>query len=152
MTDQQHTAAELAQRATAITEQAEQIYSRTLTRKETLRSTRDAATRVTAEAKSGDRSVRATVDAGGMVTELALTHQALAMSPDDLAAVIIGVAQEAAGKARESVYGMYVALQNEGMIRELPVLPPAVKPTPSERPVVENDRDESRSGFMVDEW
>ncbi|WP_039825325.1 YbaB/EbfC family nucleoid-associated protein [Nocardia testacea] len=56
-------------------------------------------TRIRAE--SVDRSVAATVDAGGVLTELSLTPSALRKSPEELARAIVETVGQAAERARE---------------------------------------------------
>ncbi|MEV0105088.1 YbaB/EbfC family nucleoid-associated protein [Nocardia sp. NPDC050799] len=53
------------------------------------------------QARSPDRAVEVTVDAGGVLTELTLTVSALRKSPEELARVIVDAVQEAARAARE---------------------------------------------------
>ncbi|MEV0295960.1 YbaB/EbfC family nucleoid-associated protein [Nocardia sp. NPDC050710] len=53
------------------------------------------------QAGSSDGSVGATVDANGVLADLSLTAAALRRPPDELARLIVQVAQEAARRARE---------------------------------------------------
>ncbi|MBB5807801.1 hypothetical protein F4560_007569 [Saccharothrix ecbatanensis] len=124
---------ELNRRAAQLTEQAAHLYSRVHRRNETLRAARERAIAATGEASSPDGSVRVSVDAGGMLTGLELAPSALGQDPRRLAALVVGIAQEAAGRARAAVRDVYTPLQNEGVVREAPVLlpePPTRPPTP----------------------
>lgn len=129
---------ELNRRAGELTARAADLYSRVHRREETLRAARERAVAATGEASAPDGSVRVTVDAGGMVTGLELAPSALASNPARLAALVVRVAQEAAGQARAAVREVYTPLQREGVLRDAPVLlpeptSPRVAPPPRPR-------------------
>lgn len=119
---------ELNRRAAELTGRAADLYSRVHRREETLRVARERAVAATGEASSPDGSVRVTVDAGGMVTGLDLAPSAPASDPSRLAALVVRVAQEAAGRARAAVRAVYTPLQREGVLRDAPVLLPEPSP------------------------
>lgn len=110
------------ERARQLGAEAAHLYGVTKRRKETLRAAEEQALKVTGEASSPDGSVKATVDAGGMLTELVLTDKARRVP--DLAGLITSVTQEAAADARAAVREMYEPLRGEGIVRGLPVLLP----------------------------
>jgi hypothetical protein len=120
----------LTERARQLSAEAEHLYGVTRRRKEALRAAKEQALKVTGEASSPDGSVRATVDAGGMLTDLALTAKALRTT--DLAGVITTVTQDAAARARAAVREMYEPLRGEGIVREMPVLLPEPAPRPEQ--------------------
>jgi DNA-binding protein YbaB len=134
----------LIEQAAQLSADAEHLYSVTKRRKETLRTAETQALKATGDAASPDGAVRVTVDAGGMVTSLALTPAALRKDPDDLARVLTSVIQEAAGRVRAAVRGVYEPLRGEGIVRGMPVLlpePEAPSPAPP-RPVDESSYEE----------
>lgn len=112
----------LTERARQLGAEAQHLYSVTKRRKEALRTAAEQALKSTGEASSPDGSVRATVDAGGMLTNLVLTAKALRTA--DLAGLITAVTQEAAGRARAAVRETYGPLRGEGIVRGMPVLLP----------------------------
>lgn len=120
----------LTERARQLGAEAEHLYGVTKRRKEALRTAKEQALKVTGEASSPDGSVRATVDAGGMLTDLALTAKALRTT--DLAGLITTVTQEAATRARAAVRETYEPLRGEGIVREMPVLLPELAPQPAQ--------------------
>lgn len=122
----------LTERARQLGAEAEHLYGVTKRRKEALREAEEQALKTTGEAESRDGSVRATVDAGGMLTNLTLTTEALRMTPGDLAGLVTTVTQQAAAQAREAVRQTYESLRNEGIVRGVPVLLPG--PTPQAEP------------------
>ncbi|MEV8439847.1 YbaB/EbfC family nucleoid-associated protein [Actinosynnema sp. NPDC051121] len=134
---------ELNRRAAELTGRAAEVYSRVHRREETLRAARERAVAATGEASSPDGSVRVTVDAGGMVTALDLAPSALGSDPSRLAALVVRVAQEAAGRARAAVREVYTPLQREGVLRDAPVLLPephrGAPPPPRPRPQPRDD-------------
>ena len=127
---------ELTERAGQLSAEAEHLYGVTKRRKEAVRAATDLALRATGEASSPDGSVRATVDAGGMLTDLVLSPKASRSDPGDLAMLITAVTQQAAARARAAVRESYEELRNEGIVRGVPVLlaGPAVGAEPPERP------------------
>jgi hypothetical protein len=133
MTDHDLNFAEIGERARQLSAEAEHLYGVTKRRKEALRAATEQALKATGEAASRDGSVRATVDAGGMLTNLALTAEALRTKPDDLADLIVAVTRQAATLAREAVRETYEPLRNE---RGMPVLlpEPAPRSEPPNRP------------------
>ena len=143
-------------RAAQLTAQSEELYSRVHRRNETLAAARAQAIGMTGSASSPDGAVRATVDAGGMLTGLVLTPAVQQLNVRQLAALVVSVTQEAAAQARGAVRLVYSPLQNEGVVRDMPVLlpeaapaPPPAPAAPVRRPV---HRDEDFSGpVMKDE-
>lgn len=128
----------LTERVRQLSAEAEHLYGVTKRRKEALRAAREQALEVTGEASSPDGSVRATVDAGGMLTDLVLTAKALRTA--DLAGLITTVTQEAAGRARAAVRETYEPLRGEGIVRGMPVLlPEPAQPTQPHRQEVEEE-------------
>lgn len=125
MTDQ-----ELTERAGQLAAEAQHLYGVTKRRKEALRAAKEHALDVTGEAASRDGSVRATVDAGGMLTDLVVTADALRATPGELARLVIEVTQQAAAGARAAVRDTYEPLRNEGIVRGMPVLLPGRAPQP----------------------
>lgn len=123
----------LIEQASQLSAQAEHLYSVTKRRKEALRLAEQQALQAAGDAVSPDGSVRVTVDAGGTVTDLALTPDAMRLTPGDLAALVTSVIQEAAGRARAAVRGVYEPLRSEGIVRGMPVLLPSPAPR-TERP------------------
>lgn len=121
-------------RAAQLTEQSAHLYSRVHRRNETLAAAKEQAVRATGSASSSDGSVRAVVDAGGMLTDLVLAPSAQQMTPRQLAAVVVQVTQQAASVARAAVRNVYTPLQNEGVLREAPVLLPEVQAPPPAAP------------------
>jgi len=119
---------ELTERARQLSAEAEHLYSVTRRRKEALRAAKDQALEVTGEATSPDGSVRATVDAGGMLISLVLGAKALRRDPADLATLVTTVAQQAAAGARAAVREVYEPLRAEGVVRGTPVLLPDPAP------------------------
>lgn len=153
MRDPDSTSSEFVRRASALAEQAEHLYSRTKQRNEALTSARETALRAVGEAASVDQSVRATVDAGGMLTDLVLTSEALRQKPGDLADKVIAVAQDAAAKARGTVRQLYAALESEGILRESPVLLPEPAPRAVARSQhVGDDQDRTTSVLRAEDW
>jgi YbaB/EbfC DNA-binding family len=130
MTD--HDDAGLNERARQLSAEATHLYGVTKRRKEALLTAKEQALKATGEAESRDGSVRATVDAGGMLIDLTLTAEALRMKPGDLAGLVTTVTQQAAARAREAVRQTYDSLRNEGIVRGIPVLLP--EPTPQPEP------------------
>lgn len=122
--------AELNAQAAQLTERTAHVYSRVHRRNETLAAAREQAVAATGSASSSDGSVRVSVDAGGMLTDLVLAPGALQQNPRQLAAVVVQVAQQAAAVARAAVRDVYAPLQNEGVVREAPVLLPEVAAPP----------------------
>ncbi|SDO39817.1 YbaB/EbfC family nucleoid-associated protein [Lentzea jiangxiensis] len=138
----------LAGQAGQLVEQASFLSDRARRRLEALRSTRESALASTGEASTPDGSVRATVDAGGMLTALVLTPAALQQNPRRLAAAVLQVAQQAASSARAGVRQAYTRLENEGLVKHMPLLlpevsvaPPAPAPAPVRRRPVEEDEE-----------
>jgi hypothetical protein len=127
----------LTERARQLSAEAEHLYSVTKRRKETLCAAKEQALEVTGEASSPDGSVRATVDAGGMLTDLVLTDRARRMP--GLAGVITTVTQEAAARARAAVRETYEPLRREGIVRGMPVLLPGPAPQQPRRQEVEEE-------------
>lgn len=124
----------LVEQARQLGAEAEHLYSVTKRRREALRAAETQALRATGDAASADGAVRVRVDAGGMVTSLVLAPAALRKDPDELAALVTSVIQEAAGRARAAVRGVYEPLRGEGIVRGTPVLLPA--PAPEAEPPV----------------
>ncbi|MEU0880339.1 YbaB/EbfC family nucleoid-associated protein [Lentzea sp. NPDC005914] len=149
-------AAEINARAAQVTERAAHLHTQAGRRRKTLDAARTQAVSVTASASDPDGSVKATVDAGGMLTGLVLTPAVQQLNVRQLAALVVRVTQEAAAQARGAVRQVYSPLQNEGVVRDMPVLlpevaPPAAAPAPApvRRPV---QREEDFSGpVMKDE-
>lgn len=134
--------AELDERARQLSAEAEHLYSMTKRRKEALRSAEASVRNATGDAASRDGSVRATVDAGGMLTSLVLTPGALRTNPGELAALITEVTQQAAARARADVRQVYEALRGEGVVRNMPSLlpePEVEPPTPPVRKAYEEE-------------
>lgn len=127
---------EFVEQARELGAQAEHLYGVTKRRKEALRVAEQQALRAAGEAASPDGAVRVTVDAGGMVTDLVLSRDAMRLAPGDLAALVTSVVQEAAGRARAAVRGVYEPLRDEGIVRGLPVLLPAPQAAPPVRRVM----------------
>lgn len=125
MTDQ-----ELTERAGQLAAEAQHLYGVTKRRKDALRVAKEHALNVTGEAASHDGSVRATVDAGGMLTDLVFTADALRTTPGELARLVTEVTQQAAAGARAAVRDTYEPLRNEGIVRGIPVLLPGAAPQP----------------------
>lgn len=125
------------ERARQLSAEAEHLYGVTKRRKEALRVAKEQALKITGEASSPDGSVRATVDAGGMLTDLVLTDKARRMA--DLADVITTVTQEAAARARAAVRETYEPLRGEGIVRGVPVLLPGPAPQQPRRQEVEEE-------------
>lgn len=127
------------ERARQLGAEAAHLYGVTKRRKETLRAAEEQALKVIGEASSPDGSVKATVDAGGMLTELVLSDKARRVP--DLAGLITSVTQEAAADARAAVREMYEPLRGEGIVRGLPVLlpEPVSAPQQSRRQEVEEE-------------
>jgi hypothetical protein len=126
--------AELNERARQLGAEAEHLYGVTKRRKEALRMAEASARGATGDAASRDGSVRAAVDAGGMLTSLVLTPGALRMDPTELAALITEVTQQAAARARADVRHVYESLHGEGVVRNVPNLLPAPELAPPARP------------------
>jgi hypothetical protein len=153
MRDPASTSGDFVARAAALADQAEHLYSRTKLRNEAIATTREAALRTVGEAAAADQSVRATVDAGGMLTNLVLTPAALKLSPADLADQVVMIAQDAAAKARGTVRHLYADLESEGIVRESPLLLPEPQPHAVTRPrhfVDEQDR--TASVLRAEDW
>jgi len=132
MTVHRKTSDELTELASQLSAEAQHLYGTEARRKETLRAAEDATLKITGEAESRDGSVHVTVDASGMLLELALTAEALRAGPTELAGKVTQVAQQAAAGARAAVRQVYEPLRAEGIGRGLPVLPPpepVVEPT-----------------------
>lgn len=123
----------LIEQAHQLSAQAEHLYSVTKRRRETLRAAEKQALQAVGEAVSEDGSVRVSVDAGGMVTDLVLSADAVRLAPGDLASLITSVVQEAAGRARAAVRDVYEPLRGEGIVRGVPVLLPAPAAQPPAR-------------------
>lgn len=124
MTNYEPTSAELTERARQLSAEAEHLYSVTRRRKETLLAAKEHALKITGEAASPDGSVRATVDVGGMLTELDLAPDALRTRPGELAQLVTTVTQHAAARARAAVQEVYAPLRSEGIVRDMPILLP----------------------------
>jgi hypothetical protein len=114
----------LNDRARRLSEEAAHVYGMTKRRKEALRTAEEQAQAANGEAASADGSVRAKVDAGGMLTELGLTAEALRAGPHELARLVTAVTQQAAADARAQVRHTYERLRNEGIVRGIPALLP----------------------------
>jgi len=82
---------------------------------------------VTATASNADGSVRATVDAGGMLTKLFA-------SPGVAANVIVEVVQRAAADARAQVKAICDPLRQEGLLRDPAIDPPGPAPVQAPPP------------------
>lgn len=134
---------DLTERARQLSAEAEHLHSVTKRRKETEVAARKQALAVTGEAASPDGSVRVTADAGGMPTDLVLKPGAT--DANDLAQLVLQVAQQAAARAREAVRAVYEPLEAEGIVRGMPVLLPEPAPThePPARPPARADEDAS---------
>lgn len=131
------------ERARQLTAEAEHLYSVTKRRKEALRTAKEQALKATGEAASPDGSVRATVDAGGMLTDLVLSAKALRADPHDLATLVTTVTQQAAARARAAVREVYEPLRGEGVVRGMPVLLPG--PAPEAEPPQRKETEEEAS-------
>jgi hypothetical protein len=131
---------ELTERARQLSAEAEHLYGVTKRRKEAVRAATQQAIEVTGEASSQDGSVCATVDAGGMLTNLVLSAKAAEVDPGDLAALVTAVTQQAAARARAAVQDVYERLRNEGVTRGMPVLLPG--PAPETEPPKQPRRSE----------
>lgn len=129
--------AEINARAAQITERAAHLHTNAARRRATLDAARTQAVGVTGSASSPDGAVRATVDAGGMLTGLVLTPAVQQLNVRQLGDLVLRTAQEAAAQARGAVREVYRPLQNEGVVRDMPVLlpEPAPAPVPSPPPV-----------------
>ncbi|HEX6356192.1 YbaB/EbfC family nucleoid-associated protein [Actinophytocola sp.] len=132
MTDHDPSFDQLDERARQLSADAEHLYGVTKRRKEALRAANEQALQVTGEATARDGSVRATVDAGGMLTDLALSAETLRSDPTDLARLVTAVTQQAAARARAAVRDVYESLRDERVVRGIPVLLP--------EPVVQEER------------
>ncbi|MFC4855638.1 hypothetical protein [Actinophytocola glycyrrhizae] len=130
----EHSVGALNDRARRLSDEAAHVYSVTRRRKEALRAAEARALKVSGEAASHDGSVRARVDAGGMLTELVLTDKALRSGPGELARLVTTVTQRAAADARSSVRDTYDRLRDEGIVRGVPVLLPAPQTEAPQRP------------------
>ncbi|GLZ31146.1 hypothetical protein Lesp02_33340 [Lentzea sp. NBRC 105346] len=139
--------AELNARAAQLSEQAAHLYSRARRRNETLQAAKAQAVAATGEASSSDGAVRATVDAGGMLTGLVLGPAVSELNPRQLAALVVQVTQQAAASARAAVRSVYTPLQDEGVVREAPVLLPEVAPAPVQAPPVRRRPEVSDDDF-----
>ncbi|WP_434449582.1 YbaB/EbfC family nucleoid-associated protein [Lentzea sp. E54] len=126
--------AEINARAAQVTEHAAHLHTRAARRRATLDAARDQAVGVTGTASSPDGAIRATVDAGGMLTGLVLAPSVQQLNVRQLAAALVQVAQEAAAQARGAVREVYTPLRNEGVVRDMPVLLPETAPAPSPAP------------------
>jgi YbaB/EbfC DNA-binding family protein len=122
---------DLNEQAARLVAEAQHVYSVTKRRKEALRAAEAQALGAMGEAAAADGSVRATVDAAGMLTGLELTPNALRATPEDLAHLVIAVTQQAAAQARGAVRDVYEPLRGEGIVRGVPVLLP---PPPTDEP------------------
>ncbi|GLZ31150.1 hypothetical protein Lesp02_33380 [Lentzea sp. NBRC 105346] len=112
------------------------LLERAKRRHEAVQSTREQALRTTGEAASSDGQVRVVVDGGGMVTSLVLGPGVLQQNPRQLAAVITEVCQLAASRARAGIWQAYTRLENEGLLKHMPLLlPEPVAPPPAPAPV-----------------
>lgn len=136
----------LTDQARQLTEQASYLSDRARRRMEAVRSTRESALASTGEASAPDGSVRVVVDAGGMLTGLVLAPAALQQNPRQLATSILQVTQEAATAARAGVRQAFTRLENEGLVKHMPLLlpevsvaPPVSPPPVRRRPVVDDD-------------
>jgi hypothetical protein len=133
---------ELTERAGQLSAEAQHLYSVTKRRKEAVRAATEQALEATGEASSPDGSVRATVDAGGMLTNLELSAKASRTDPGDLAALVTMVTQQAAARARAAVQEVFEGLRNEGVALGVPVLLPGPAPEaepPERRPEFEEE-------------
>lgn len=120
----------LAAQAGQLVEQASFLSDRARRRLEAVQSTRESALASVGEASTPDGSVRATVDAGGMLTGLVLAPAALQQNPRQLTAAILRTAQQAASAARAGVRQAYTRLENEGLVKHMPLLLPEVSVAP----------------------
>lgn len=148
--------AEINARAAQVTEHAAHLHTMAARRRATLDAARSQAVGVTGSASSPDGVVRATVDAGGMLTGLVLAPAAQQLNVRQLAALVLQVTQEAAAQARGAVREVYTPLRKEGVVRDMPVLLPETAPPPAPAPAVPVrrpvHRDEDFSGpVMKDE-
>jgi hypothetical protein len=104
---------------------------------------------ITATASSSDGSVRATVDAGGMLTGLFVA------SNPELARKIVEAVQQAAAQARMQTRRVYEPLHARGLLRDPPLLLPEPAPAqpapPPARPRPQFDDEEQLRGVLRDE-
>lgn len=128
--------AELTERARQLGAEAEHLFSVTKRRREAVAAATEHALAVTGEAASSDGSVRVTVDAGGMLTELVFSSAALSVAPADLARLVTTVTQKAAARARSAARETFGPLRESGVVRGMPVLlpEPMAEPEPPAKP------------------
>lgn len=105
---------------------------------------------ITATASSSDGGVRATVDAGGMLTGLFVA------SNPELARKIVEAVQQAAAQARLQTRRVYEPLHARGLLRDPPLLLPEPAPAqppqaPPARPRPQFDDEEQLRGVLRDE-
>jgi hypothetical protein len=122
--------AEINARAAQVTAHAAHLHTQAARRRATLDAAREQAVGVTGSASSPDGAVRATVDAGGMLTGLVLAPSVQQLNVRQLAALVLQVSQEAAAQARGAVREVYTPLRKEGVVRDMPVLLPETAPAP----------------------
>jgi hypothetical protein len=104
---------------------------------------------ISATAASSDGGVRATVDAGGMLTSLFVA------SNPELARRIVEAVQQAAAQARAQARRVYEPLHAKGLLRDPPLLLPEPVPAqpaaPQARPRRQFDDQEELRGVLRDE-
>jgi hypothetical protein len=113
----------------------------------------------TATATSPDNAVQVTVDAGGMLIDLRVSPTARG----DIARLVLDTAQRAAAQVRSETHRLHEQLRAEGVLRDLPLLPPQPtspppsgsalpRPAPSRpKPASRDDDDDEPRAVLRDE-
>ncbi|GAB2968268.1 YbaB/EbfC family nucleoid-associated protein [Saccharothrix stipae] len=122
-------------RAAALQEATGERLSRMKRRNEALLQAQSRMKSTTATATSPDNAVQATVDSGGMLIDLRISPTARG----DIARLVLDTAQRAAAQIRSETHRLHEQLRVEGVLRDIPLLPPpppappppAPPPTPS---------------------
>lgn len=112
-------------RAARLRAQSEDLIAQSNRRADARDWARRKATEITGTASTVDGDVAATVDHTGTLTHLTLSQRTRQIPPEDLARAITMVIRQATANARNQVRDVYVSLQNEGVIRDLPPFLPA---------------------------
>ncbi|MBP2335343.1 hypothetical protein JOF41_001521 [Saccharothrix coeruleofusca] len=147
-----------AARAAELRSRTEDLSTRIARQSKALEAAGGQAAAVSATAVSPENSVRVTVDATGLLTELVIAPEVMTRtSAAELARRITETTRAAAIQARERVRALYAGLVDEGVIRTVPDLLPRV-PAPAQAPPAPRpsrpvwDEPEETPSFQRDAW
>lgn len=106
--------------------------------------------RITSTAASAEHGIEVTVNLDGMLTDLRLSRQSLALSPPRLAAEIFRLAQQAAGSALSEGIEVLAPVAGAELTAELTGFPPT--PDAEPKPARRDDHGGDEDFSAIETW